>query len=75
MLIKENTARLSIGSQTNAQRARSELKAKGYYSRIVKIETRLKDGGCLFGLEIKKDDAVTCIRLLYDAGIYAKETE
>lgn len=66
-------AKLSVGSQTNAQRARNELKSKGISSRIIKIESRLKDGGCLFGLELDELDLNSAQRVLHDSGIYTKQ--
>ena len=68
---EKSKARLSIGSQTSAQRARNELKNKGIASKIVKIESRLKDGGCLFGIEVNEADVYTAQRLLHDMGIYS----
>jgi hypothetical protein len=75
MSIEKHSARVSVGSQTSAQRARNELKRKGINSKIVKIETRLNDGGCLFGLEINSGDITACLRILHDAGIYARAIE
>lgn len=75
MSIEKHSARISVGSQTSAQRARNELKSKGIMSKIIKIESRLRDGGCLFGLEIKSNDITVCLRILHDVGIYAKAVE
>lgn len=71
MLTEISKARLSIGSQTSAQKARNELKSHRINSRIVKIESRLKDGGCLFGIELNESDIKQAQRILHEAGIYS----
>ena len=73
MLKEKSSVRLSIGSQTSSQRAKNELKKHGISSRIVKIESRLKDGGCLYGIELNETDVEIARRLLYDTGIFTKE--
>lgn len=71
MLTEISKARLSIGSQTSAQKARNELKLHRISSRIVKIESRLKDGGCLFGIELNEVELMQAQRILHDAGIHS----
>jgi len=66
----EETVKLGIGSQTEAQRAKRILSALDGVS-VVKIESRMKDGGCLYGLRIKKADMTEAVRTLRDNGIYS----
>lgn len=62
------TLKLGIGSETESQRAKKILSSLSYVS-VVKIENRMKDGGCLYGIKINKDDAAYAIKKLRENGI------
>lgn len=71
MTSRESNVRLGIGSQTAAQKARAILKEENIQSRIVKIESRVKDGGCLYGLEIDNRKVGEAARILQSKGIHS----
>ncbi len=67
--------RIGIGSQTEAQKAKKLLLTAGISSSVVKIENRMKDGGCLYGIECDGDQIGYIMRLLREKGIYATITQ
>lgn len=69
---KENTfyAVLGIGSQTEAQRAR-RLLAGLHNISVVKVENRMKDGGCLYGIRIRRSDLGEAVRTLRENRVYS----
>lgn len=66
----ENYAKIGIGSQTEAQAARKKLLGLSE-AFVVKIENRLKDGGCLYGIKVKKSDLKNTMIILHQNGITA----
>ena len=72
MLNENKMIKLSIGSQTKAQQARNFLKGKGISAKVIKVESRIKDGGCLFGIEIMESDRINAMRILNENGVYSK---
>lgn len=67
--------RIGIGSQTEAQKAKKLLLASGISSTVVKIENRMKDGGCLYGIECDGEQIGYIMRTLREGGIYATITQ
>jgi len=67
---EKGSVKLGIGSQTEAQKARKILSSFSG-AAVVKIENRLSDGGCLYGIRIRKEDLSRAMRALRDAGIYS----
>ena len=67
--------RIGIGSQTEAQKAKKLLLASGISSTVVKIENRMKDGGCLYGIECDGEQIGYIMRALREGGIYATITQ
>ena len=62
--------KIGIGSQTEARLAKKIL--KGYSNiTVVKIENRMKDGGCLYGLKLNRKDLAAVVRELRDNHIYS----
>lgn len=66
----ENYVKIGIGSQTEAQAARKKLLGLSEVF-VVKIENRLKDGGCLYGIKIRKSDLREAMIELHRNGISA----
>ncbi len=60
---------ISIGSETLSRRAREILRREGIFSHVIKIEARADSGGCLYGIEVNKDDAGRAARILGISGI------
>ncbi len=65
----KETISLSVGSETAAERAREYLRGAGIAAKIIKIEARVKDGGCLFGLLLDTKSAGDAMRILTSKGI------
>lgn len=65
-----NSVVLGIGSQTEAQRAKRALASMPGVS-IVKVENRLKDGGCLYGVRVRRSDLGDAVRILRENRIYS----
>ncbi len=62
------TVKLGIGSETESQKAKRILSSLSLVT-VVKIENRMKDGGCLYGIKILKADMPYAVRTLRDNGI------
>lgn len=60
---------ITIGSITNAQRARRALSAKGLRVRLTKSDGSVHGGGCTYGLELAESDLLTACSILRGIGI------
>ena len=66
---QKDTVRLGIGSQTEAMKAKRLLSKVGNIS-VVKIENRIKDGGCLYGIKLDRSSLPFAVQILRAEGIY-----
>ncbi len=71
MKIKE-AVDISVGSSTAAEKASFLIRRNGIMSKVKKIESDVKGGGCLFGISVNIDDAGNAMRILRANGINAR---
>ncbi len=72
--MENGTISLAVGSQTASERAKYILKSNGIEARVIKIESRIKDGGCLFGIILSGRNAGDAMRILSSNNIKTRVT-
>lgn len=60
---------VTIGSITNAQKAKRALLANGIRARLIKNDSQSRSDGCVYGLEISEGDLLGACSVLRRIGL------